>query len=518
MLESYDRLWQAIIRPERIHPELSELASDYLHVDGLQGNTQVVRHLPWNLNVGSSELSGSLFVPISVEEANYKPDLFPRPTSESKVVVYLHSQSMSRAEGSYLVKLCCGQGISVLLFDFGGCGLSSGKYITLGVNESAQTIQAVKWLRSKGYQKIVLWGKSMGAASAIFASKALPELSGLVLDSPFLNLEQTLLNVANQTSSLPQFCLKGGLLLLRKTIQKEAGFDISEVNPGEAASDIKVPTYLLVGQRDQTVLLDDIRRLHSNLKGEKHLRIIEEAQHGDSRADYPHVLKEVQQFLIDKFEMKPNFTQNPYSRLHNQNLDQMLQKNTRPKISFGSSNALQLVSRSKCVPVLAIKPTFQVLLPFQIQQEKLAKPNLGQTQTALKLSESRTPGVQSLHRPVSAHVQRSSSIQLINQNSVHPQPVQNHKAEFAVPPRRVLPIAKLPLNFGKSFSSDLNDQTTMNETKLNLHDVSHIRSTSQLRLGSHRSVDPPAERVQKKLSLLLGQSIGRSYHLQKLFY
>jgi hypothetical protein len=47
-------------------------------------------------------------------------------------VVYLHSQSGCRLEGLFLRELCAAENYYLCCFDFSGCGLSDGKYVSLG--------------------------------------------------------------------------------------------------------------------------------------------------------------------------------------------------------------------------------------------------------------------------------------------------------------------------------------------------------------------------------------------------
>lgn len=53
-------------------------------------------------------------------------------------------------------------------FDFSGCGLSEGEYISLGVHESDDLEVVVNYLRNSGkVSQIGLWGRSMGAVTAL---------------------------------------------------------------------------------------------------------------------------------------------------------------------------------------------------------------------------------------------------------------------------------------------------------------------------------------------------------------
>lgn len=50
-------------------------------------------------------------------------------------IIYLHGNSSSRLEGLPLLETCLPFGISFLVMDFSGCGISEGEYISMGYFE-----------------------------------------------------------------------------------------------------------------------------------------------------------------------------------------------------------------------------------------------------------------------------------------------------------------------------------------------------------------------------------------------
>jgi fermentation-respiration switch protein FrsA (DUF1100 family) len=79
--------------------------------------------------------------------------------------------------------------ITIFSFDFAGCGKSEGEYISLGWYERDDVDVVVEWLRkSNKVSTIGLWGRSMGAVTALMHADRDPSIAGLVLDSPFSNL------------------------------------------------------------------------------------------------------------------------------------------------------------------------------------------------------------------------------------------------------------------------------------------------------------------------------------------
>ena len=102
-----------------------------------------------------------------------------------------------------------------------------GKYITLGWNEHLEAQAALEWLRiEKGFSKIGIWGKSMGAVAAIYVTgkRGVP-VDCLILDSAFNRLEDVVINIVQQNSSVPKILINGAMHVLNGTIREKAGFD-----------------------------------------------------------------------------------------------------------------------------------------------------------------------------------------------------------------------------------------------------------------------------------------------------
>ena len=75
-------------------------------------------------------------------------------------------------------------------FDFSGSGVSEGDYVSLGVFETEDTLCVIDWLKSSGkVSHIGLWGRSMGAATALLHGERDPSIAGMILDSAFASLE-----------------------------------------------------------------------------------------------------------------------------------------------------------------------------------------------------------------------------------------------------------------------------------------------------------------------------------------
>ena len=75
------------------------------------------------------------------------------------VLIYLHGNSSSRLEGLKIATELFRRGINLFVFDFAGCGLSEGDYISLGWNEKEDLKIIVDFVQKlPGVSKIGLWG------------------------------------------------------------------------------------------------------------------------------------------------------------------------------------------------------------------------------------------------------------------------------------------------------------------------------------------------------------------------
>jgi pimeloyl-ACP methyl ester carboxylesterase len=125
-------------------------------------------------------------------------------------VIYLHGNSSSRVEGVSAAEVLLPMDMTVFCFDFSGCGKSEGEWVTLGHKEQHDLKTVINYLRSTRKVSVIgLWGRSMGAVTSIFyAAKHPSDISGMVLDSPFSNLNRLTLELAQTFTRIPAIIAK----------------------------------------------------------------------------------------------------------------------------------------------------------------------------------------------------------------------------------------------------------------------------------------------------------------------
>jgi len=112
--------------------------------------------------------------------------LIPK-TGSDKIIIGLHGYPADK--GDILPTLIFLQkDFNLLLFDFRYLGESSGLYTTIGIKEVNDLLAAVDFAKERGFQKIGVWGFSMGGAVALMTVQRTPHINTIVSDSSYAAL------------------------------------------------------------------------------------------------------------------------------------------------------------------------------------------------------------------------------------------------------------------------------------------------------------------------------------------
>lgn len=224
----------------------------------------------------------------------------------SFTIVYLHSHGACRVEGYHLLRVCGIYGIGLCIFDFAGCGHSEGDFISMGIYEKDDTLVLMDILRRDyNIKNFALWGRSMGAATALLAYPKLRDTFALILDSPFTTVSHVYRNAVKQRVSLPDFVIDMVFAYASNEIVTHYGFDVSSLRPYEIGPNITIPTVLIGTREDQITDYNDLLELYNELKMPDEDKFIVEChgKHNDDR-DLQSLTKIID-FLARLRKMKP---------------------------------------------------------------------------------------------------------------------------------------------------------------------------------------------------------------------
>lgn len=184
----------------------------------------------------------------------------PTGNKNRPIVIMAHSFSTSKDSGTY-VSLASNletHDISSFRIDFYGHGESEGKFEDITVSEAVDDIlQAIKFLKNKGYKKIGLMGGSFGGIASIMAASKSKDLYLLVLKSPVSNYFDKEMETKSK-EELEEWNKKGYRYYTsgdgRKSKLNYCFFEDFKNNNGyKAAPKIKIPTLIVHGDEDETV-------------------------------------------------------------------------------------------------------------------------------------------------------------------------------------------------------------------------------------------------------------------------
>jgi pimeloyl-ACP methyl ester carboxylesterase len=168
--------------------------------------------------------------------------------SPTRTVVLSHGYGANREElwvPMYDIAAMLHQmGYNVLMFDYGYASPEHRTPATGGRIEAEQLIGALRFARERGTEKLIVWGFSMGAGTALQAALRLPPgaIDGMILDSTFLPTEDTLFRNIQRYAPVPKALT---LSLIRLFLPLWSGTQLDRI-PAEQAETTPYPFPILL--------------------------------------------------------------------------------------------------------------------------------------------------------------------------------------------------------------------------------------------------------------------------------
>jgi len=261
---SYENCWKFIIRPPRDEYVLYELDFPF----NLMENPDFI-YIREDYTVLSKR--GYL-----MECSFFRADITKRIPYIRPVVIYLHGNSSSRIEGTKMALFLLNKGIDLFVFDFPGCGKSEGEYISLGYYEKEDVSSIVDFVEKfPGVGKIGIWGRSMGAATALMYSYQDKRIKAQCIDSPFANFKDLAIKLCKQHIYIPEFVINTILYFLKKTIRKKNDLEIENLKPIEFSKLSKTPAFFIHAMKDDLIPYEQTIKIYEEYSGIKSINITE---------------------------------------------------------------------------------------------------------------------------------------------------------------------------------------------------------------------------------------------------
>ncbi|KAL7440922.1 hypothetical protein ACHAXH_006946 [Discostella pseudostelligera] len=203
------------------------------------------------------------------------------------VVIYMHGNASARVEVLPQLTVLLALGVAVFAFDFAGSGKSDGSHVTLGYYEREDLLCVVAHLRATDVvSTIALWGRSMGAVTALMHGDRDPSIAAMVLDSPFSDLsllcEQMVDKARDQGINVPGFVSSVAIRMIRGSVRRQADFDIRDVSPISHAPHCFIPALFVAAENDDFITKSHSQSLHEAYAGDANM-IVVDGDHNSSR-------------------------------------------------------------------------------------------------------------------------------------------------------------------------------------------------------------------------------------------
>ena len=270
---SYETIWKAIIRPPRdiyIPNNLGPLKFKFQ-------NRIYQRKDFILLNNRGYLLHCSIIEPIKSN----------RPSQIMPIVIYLHANSSSRLEGNLMKNYLLSNNINLLIFDFSGCGLSEGEYISLGYHEVNDVKIIIDYIEKyPGTGNIGLWGRSMGAATSLMYASKDKRIKAICVDSPFADFKRLAKEMCLNVVKLPNLLIDGALSIISKTCKNKNNTDIYKIKPIDCVKECYVPVMFIHALNDEMVPIQHSLDLFEVYPGEKIIKTCD----GGHNSNRPKIL------------------------------------------------------------------------------------------------------------------------------------------------------------------------------------------------------------------------------------
>lgn len=200
--------------------------------------------------------------------------------ADAASVLILHGNEGSRQNSLRYAEFLSSDGYALLMPSLRCHGDSSGEFHDIGYSARLDVLAAVDFLeKRRPGRPIIVLGTSLGAATAIFASKELAHrVSGYVFESPYQDLKTAVWNRTNTYLPTPiQEVAYAGLRIAGLAILPY----LDEISPLKAIDGIPsdVPVLILAGDADPLARPEEARALFGRVESHARLLLLPASTH-----------------------------------------------------------------------------------------------------------------------------------------------------------------------------------------------------------------------------------------------
>lgn len=181
----------------------------------------------------------------------------PSGDKSKPVIILCHGFASSKDSNTCtsIAKKLREKNISTFRFDFFAHGESEGKFADLTVSEAVDdTLRAIEFMKALGFEKIGLFGSSFGGLSSYIVASQSKDLFLLVQKAPVASYKE--FPAYNDPNLVAKWKKTGYRTVEGKKLKYAFYEDSIKNNAYRVAEDIRIPTLIIHGNRDQDVPVD----------------------------------------------------------------------------------------------------------------------------------------------------------------------------------------------------------------------------------------------------------------------
>ena len=241
-------------------------------------------------------------IKVTAEDGNTVPATY-FDNSSDKLVILVHGAGGDRVCTYPLAEQYIKDGFDVIAIDQRGCGENADDRVTFGINEALDVKAMVKYAREEiKADKVIVHGQSMGAETvALYASNVTPgtveAADAVILDSPVPGMELMLKEMFGDgdTESFMAKYLTGTSKAYMRVVN---GIDYDDADTINVVKNDKIPTMVIVSDKDEVCLPDQVMQIYDNIACENKAVYHADSTHIEGVIDDPEgYMNSVENFL-----------------------------------------------------------------------------------------------------------------------------------------------------------------------------------------------------------------------------
>ena len=241
-------------------------------------------------------------IKVTAEDGNTVPATYFDNGSDN-LVILVHGAGGDRVSIYPLAEEYIKDGFDVIAIDQRGCGENADDRVTFGINEELDVKAMVKFAREEiKADKVIVHGQSMGAETvAVYASNVTPctveAADAVILDSPVPGMELMLKETFGDgdTESFMAKYLTGTSKAFMKAVN---GIDYDDADTINVVKNDKIPTMVIVSDKDKVCLPDQVTQIYDNIACENKAIYHADSAHIEGVIDDPEgYMSSVENFL-----------------------------------------------------------------------------------------------------------------------------------------------------------------------------------------------------------------------------